>query len=75
MVSNGPYQGIQIPSRHTNIPLRKKQEITMNYSLLIRSKEEIEMLKRDVENTTHFFSTKIEIMSKRVKEITCIIFF
>ncbi len=28
------------------------------------------MLKRDVQNTTHFFSTKIEIMSNRVKELT-----
>ena len=57
-----------LPSDH--IPLRKKQEITLNYYLLDHSKEEMEILKRDMENTMIFFNNKIKVMSERAIELS-----
>ena len=60
-----------IPLRkNDHIPLRKKQEITLNYYLLVRSKEEMEILKRDMENTMIFFNNKIKVVSERAIELS-----
>ena len=53
----------------SGVPLKKKQEIIYNYCLLICSKEELEMLKEDMENTVCFLEEKITKMSERAKEL------